>query len=205
MIKKLLLDDGVVVEVKDDGSIYHNGYRMKPYVDKAGYCSITINKHRYLVHRLVASAFIQPLKNGDRKLQVHHKDENKANNCVGNLEVITAHEHQHYHKQKYSLTKKCIVCGKEFTPKKTKRKRAKTCSYECWLQICNEKAKQRQKPIIQLDMDGNVIKHWKSAIEVQNVLGYFESNINKCCRGNLAKYKGFRWEYDNPGYERNLL
>lgn len=48
----------------------------------------TLNK---LVHRLVAEAF---LKDYDEKLQVNHKDGNRTNNNVDNLEMVTASENQ---------------------------------------------------------------------------------------------------------------
>ena len=58
---------------------------LKPYVDKDGYLTVMLNNPRktFLVHRLVAEAFIP---NPDNLPQVNHKDENKQNNVVINLE-----------------------------------------------------------------------------------------------------------------------
>ena len=60
-------------------------------VHKFGYLEVSLsseNKRKtYKVHRLVASAFIPNLNNLP---QVNHKDENKANNIVDNLEWCTS-------------------------------------------------------------------------------------------------------------------
>lgn len=63
----------------------------KPQLTKYGYYRIGLTKNSkqvyHSVHRLVAEAFIPNSKN---LLQINHKDENKTNNCVDNLEWCTA-------------------------------------------------------------------------------------------------------------------
>lgn len=50
-----------------------------------GYVSCLLNGKQYLVHRLVAMAWIE----GDFSLTVNHKDACITNNCAGNLEWMT--------------------------------------------------------------------------------------------------------------------
>lgn len=126
---------------------------------------------------------------------VHHINGNKKDNRLENLAVMTHKAHNILHNQKYPLSKQCIVCGKEFIPSGTKRNRARVCSIECKIKHDTENAEKRKVPILQLSVDGDLIKKWPSARDVQNKLGYFESNINKCCRGKIKTYKGFIWKY----------
>lgn len=57
---------------------------LKPFITKKGYLRITFkNKKKYLIHRLVALVY---LNNPNNLLQVNHKDGNKLNNCISNLE-----------------------------------------------------------------------------------------------------------------------
>lgn len=64
---------------------------IKPYIMPNGYEAVVLydeehKRYRYLVHRLVAMAFIpNPLEYDS----VNHKDENKRNNHVDNLEWCT--------------------------------------------------------------------------------------------------------------------
>ena len=126
---------------------------------------------------------------------VHHINGNKKDNRLENLAVMTCKAHSMLHNQKYSLTKKCIVCGKEFLPAPSKRNRAKVCSIECKIKHDKENAAKKNKPINQLSLNGELVKTWASATEIQNTLGYFGSNINKCCKGKINTYKGYIWRY----------
>jgi hypothetical protein len=80
--------------VADDGrvwSIISNKW-LKP-VMRNGYCYVTLGKKQYAIHRLVAEAFH---KNPEDKPQVNHIDGNKSNNCVDNLEWVTASENKQH-------------------------------------------------------------------------------------------------------------
>lgn len=92
MMNVLSLFDGKY-EVADDGRIFSNvGKRkeMKGKITECGYRMIVLNvngKKLYpLLHRLVAEAFIP---NSNNLPEVNHKDGNKLNNNVDNLEWVT--------------------------------------------------------------------------------------------------------------------
>lgn len=68
------------------------GKVMKPNITKFGYARINLRKAKsreyksYFIHRLVASAFIP---NPTNLLEVNHKDCNRLNNTVTNLEWVS--------------------------------------------------------------------------------------------------------------------
>lgn len=70
---------------------------LKPYKNSWGYLLVDLRKDnkRYLkcVHRLVAETFIP---NPENKAQVNHKDGNKLNNNIENLEWCTCSENQQH-------------------------------------------------------------------------------------------------------------
>ena len=101
-----------------------------------GYKLVTLYKDGkgkiILVHRLVAQAFIP---NPDNLPEVNHKDENKTNNVVTNLEWC-----DRLYNVRYGT-------GIERQKKK---------------QLNNIK---KSKPVLQYDLEGNFIKEWKSISE----------------------------------------
>lgn len=116
----------------------------------------------YSVHRLVANAFIP---NPDNLPQVNHKDENKTNNCVGNLEWCTQEYNQNYGTINI-------------------RKSQKQLNH-----------KNKSKVVLQYSLDGTFIKEWKSTMDVRRNLGFCQSHISECCRNIIKSAYGYLWKF----------
>ena len=75
-----------------------------PNKNNSGYLIVGLHKNgkikQFLIHRLVAEAFIE---NVNDLPQVNHKDENKLNNCVENLEWCSAKYNSNYGEHNYNL------------------------------------------------------------------------------------------------------
>lgn len=100
-------------EISNLGNVRSTSYKgtriLKPAITKNGYLNVVlcINQHKEhrLVHRLVAEAFIS---NPNNYLTVNHKDENKLNNCVDNLEWMSVEDNNRYSNSKM-LTKEQVL------------------------------------------------------------------------------------------------
>ena len=90
--------NNIIINISSFGRIKKKDKIIQPS-NLNGYLRVKINKKSFMVHRLVALVFIN---NPDNKLIVNHKDLNKNNNNVYNLEWSTHSENtQHY----FSITK----------------------------------------------------------------------------------------------------
>lgn len=94
--KNLNIPDLENYQISDTGLLKNSttGKLMKTNYDIHGYERLTINKkgkrYNLKIHQLVAKMFLSPPK--DPKYVINHKDGNKSNNCLTNLEWISQSE-----------------------------------------------------------------------------------------------------------------
>lgn len=124
-----------------------------------------VGKH-YLVHRLVAEAFID---NPNNLPQVNHKDEDKTNNNVDNLEWCTVEYNHNYG---------------------TVIERIKTTQ---------QNDKNKSKVILQYTLDGQFVAEYPSIKEASRQTGLDDGNISHCCRRKKKTLGGYIWRYKNEG------
>lgn len=142
---------------------------LKPRVNKYGYVSISLYKNgkgrTFNIHRLVAKAFIM---NPINLPIVNHRDENRTNNSVHNLEWCT-----YKYNNEYNDRKKRAVAHTDYS----------------------KRPKKKGKPILQYTLDGKLLNRWESAKDVEEVKGLGRKNISCCLRGKSKSAYGFLWKY----------
>lgn len=166
-------------EVFEDGRIwsYARNKWLKPTPNPNGYLQIILrdndnNVKNYYLHRIVYESVTgQPIPEG---LQVNHIDEDKTNNHISNLNLMTRKENVNW------------GTGIERMRKAVSK--------------ANTNNPITSKQVAQFDMEGNLINVFPSASEVHRQLGFNTGYISSCCNGRHKQAYGFSWKYitENP-------
>ena len=120
----------------------------------------------FLIHRLVAEAFI---KNPENKPQVNHIDGNKLNNHVSNLEWCTSSENGiHAYKTGLQIPTWKGKFGKD---------------------------NKDSKPVEQYSIDGIFIRLFNGISEASRITGVSITGICDVCNGRKKHAKNFIWKH----------
>lgn len=147
------------------------GKILKREILNSGYARIKLkglnNNGDQLVHRMVAESFIP---NPDNKPVVNHKDADRMNNRVDNLEWVTHAENIADMANRGTLN--------TYTARESLR---------------------LGKPVQQVCQDtGKVIDVWESMKEASEETGITRRTISKECKGGVGQNQGIRWEFVSP-------
>lgn len=152
--------------VNQNGDIYNSkGLKMKTTITKNGYERFNLSRptKSYLVHRLVAKAFIL---NPDNKEEVNHKDGNKLNNSVDNLEWVNRIENIIHGFENNLISKEKNNRGKKH---------------------------YRSIPIKATDIEGNILYTFENSREAERIGNFNNQSIRDVLSGKLKTYKGLYW------------
>lgn len=169
-----IIEDHPDYSITDKGEVYSYKYGLRKKkvltIKKDGYVRTCLktNNERYnvYIHRLVAEAFIP---NPEKKFQVNHKNFDRADNKVENLEWVTASENLQY----------TVDNGRYISPMKGKF----------------GKENPKSKPVVQIDKTTNkIIASFESRCLASKATGVSSTLISGVC---LKKHKtagGYRWK-----------
>jgi hypothetical protein len=169
-------------EIYDDGMVYSKitNKFLKPSIC-GGYPTVELfygrNKSkRKFIHRLVAEAFIP---NPDGLPMINHKDENRKNPHVSNLEWCTAKYNQNYGT--------CIE----------RRKLNTDYSKQIYKDTAKYAIQFWKKPVLQFSKDGEFIARYESAQEAGRINKCHGGHITECCKGKRYKtVGGYIWKLE---------
>lgn len=178
MVKALQIKNYPNYYVTDNGEIYSRNYKntgrikkMKNRINTNGYYQVPVSNENgridIIVHRAVANAFIP---NPDNKPEVNHKNGDKTDNRVENLEWVTRDENM--------------------------RHRYRTLGYKGSMFGKFGKDNPSSKCIQQIK-DGKIIAEFYSSYEVERLTGIDAHHVRNVCNGvyGAKTAGGFQWKY----------
>ena len=177
-------------KISNYGNIKNEKKILKQTIIQGGYSSIKLNTEteknkKKLIHVLVAQTFIP---NPENKPTVNHKDHNKLNNTLDNLEWATSHE-QNIHKR-HSKNGMCGARPVWRVDKNTNEKLQKYISITKAIEWLNIKSKKGSSHI------SDVCNNKKGR---PTAYGY------KWCYADIEEYVDEEWKDIPPQYINNTL
>ena len=144
---------------------------ISQWKDKDGYLIANLSGKLYRAHRIIALTFIS---NPNNYPVVNHKNFNKSDNNVTNLEWVS-----------YSENSKHSFTGNH-------RKN----SVKKWVSKVQPRGAEASKTkVIQYDLKGKVLNIYNSQREASEKTGVCRSSITRCVRHNRKTAGGYIWEY----------
>ena len=134
--------------VKGKGKSYflHKGRVLSPGMKPEGYLVVRLQRRTFYIHRLVTEAFIP---NPDNLPEVNHKDEDKTNNRVENLEWCNHKYNMNYGTRNIRAKETAIKNGYwSSLSKEEKEERRKENSKKCYQEkkkLSKEEKEERRK------------------------------------------------------------
>ena len=139
-------------------------------------------------------------------LQVNHMDENKENNALSNLNLLTPEGNCNWgtrnERMRETLSK--VMSGENHPNWGKKRpehsERMKGEGNPRFGVNCSEETKRKigesnSKKVLQYSVDGKLLEEYKSAKEAADTMKCSPTNIAMACRGKIKTAKGYIWKY----------
>lgn len=217
--------------ITEDGRCYNsktNNWLNGQINSKTGYLTYYITlpkgqKKRIAAHRAVAIAYI----NNPKGLpQINHKDGNKLNNHIDNLEWVTQEENQQHaintELRKYNhifcfskdkelvaeyknVTEASIAVGvsKNMIFQEIRKEEKALVGGFYWskektlYKVITYSNNGKAKKVNQYDLKGKFITSYPSTGIAAKAIHGNHSHIGECCRGKIKSYKGYIWRYSD--------
>lgn len=180
---------------------------LKLSISNSGYARCALSKKGvvkvYLVHRIVAQVFIP---NPNNLPQVNHRDENKLNNSVNNLEWCTA-SYNYWYGSNPNRCKASLV--KAWNSGKLQGRKAwnaglhlkDTGKIDNFLLAGKANIEKLKKPILMMDRNtGYVLQRFDSATSAARFMGKsYATSIINCANNKVKSAYGYKWQYVKGG------